>query len=854
MRAALTRALVILLLACGVARADSVAQVQTAKQITRETVDIIQPLRAGVPRGAGDNVNIAPGQVLTFRIRFTPVPNGATRGLGGYITEYVPQNTEVVGARIVDKDGNTVPPHRGGLAQDGVGPRGTRNYPLPLLGGSLSQLYADTGVFFSTDPRTARTPTDQFITVDNGIPMNPAPTGAGQLDGLLGVAGAVHAHNEWDALHAQVFGAGDTFFVDDNGTLRSFNHPGTGNTPFGYGSAVAGPETFYPFEISLAQDGSFLAGNVTGPWRRVKTPGAEIGTGAAVTGAGPIGRVGIPADDLGRDVSVTNPLPSIANPDVDGRFTTAVRFAVGELVVGDEYFAEISLRVIGLPLDPLMNQNVNCAEVFGGDASAFNQTSGGKDNTWRYFVPSPSCVQLDLFFELAVDKLVAISGDTVTYTIEGKNLSINTQTNVIVTDTLGPGTTFVSASNGGVFANGKITWPAMNLAPADTYLFTVQVKIGANSGSTLNTATYVSDQIPAPGFSVVALTDLGELVVMDQALSASPDQADPGGAVHYTGTVTNRGTGTLSFGGCNAPACAVAVTLPAGFVYRAGSAKANGAAIPDATIAGTIASFAGPFPDVDPGQALKLEFDVDIDAGVAPGLYTSTIQVFAKDASFGKQIEGETADTAPVLVGLVRSDTPVIVDPVIAGATSVSGTTTEADGTEIRLFINDVLRGTATSANGGWIVSGLPALFAGQQLRAVAQNTAAGEFESFPSLPVFVTNEGAGPQDCNDGVDNDGDGLTDFPADPGCASPDDPNEDDRIGCSDGIDNDGDGLIDFPDDPGCLDLNDEDEADDPGIEGGGCGCQVAGEGAPLLPSLLLLGLALALLRRRRARAE
>src|SRR5262249_46782784 len=98
------------------ARGDSVAQVQTAKQITRETVDIIVPLQAG---GATD-VNVQPGDILTFRIRFTPVPNGATRGLGGYITDYIPQNTEVVGARIVDKDGNTVPPHRGGFGQDGV--------------------------------------------------------------------------------------------------------------------------------------------------------------------------------------------------------------------------------------------------------------------------------------------------------------------------------------------------------------------------------------------------------------------------------------------------------------------------------------------------------------------------------------------------------------------------------------------------------------------------------------------------------------------------------------------------------------------------------------------------------------
>jgi lysophospholipase L1-like esterase len=53
---------------------------------------------------------------------------------------------------------------------------------------------------------------------------------------------------------------------------------------------------------------------------------------------------------------------------------------------------------------------------------------------------------------------------------------------------------------------------------------------------------------------------------------------------------------------------------------------------------------------------------------------------------------------------------------------------------------------------------------------------------------------------CSDGMDNDGDGFTDHPADPGCAAPDQFRED--TVCQDGIDNDGDGLVDFGFDPGC----------------------------------------------------
>jgi hypothetical protein len=66
---------------------------------------------------------------------------------------------------------------------------------------------------------------------------------------------------------------------------------------------------------------------------------------------------------------------------------------------------------------------------------------------------------------------------------------------------------------------------------------------------------------------------------------------------------------------------------------------------------------------------------------------------------------------------------------------------------------------------------------------------------------------------CSDGLDNDGDGLVDFPADFGCSSPLDDSEQDGtepFQCSDGFDNDGDGLVDYPQDPGCTSPSDNDE--------------------------------------------
>ena len=69
---------------------------------------------------------------------------------------------------------------------------------------------------------------------------------------------------------------------------------------------------------------------------------------------------------------------------------------------------------------------------------------------------------------------------------------------------------------------------------------------------------------------------------------------------------------------------------------------------------------------------------------------------------------------------------------------------------------------------------------------------------------------------CSDGVDNDTDGLIDFPADPGCDSATDNSEDNTPSpaCSDGVDNDMDGLIDFPNDPGCSTADDNTEENAP----------------------------------------
>ena len=63
---------------------------------------------------------------------------------------------------------------------------------------------------------------------------------------------------------------------------------------------------------------------------------------------------------------------------------------------------------------------------------------------------------------------------------------------------------------------------------------------------------------------------------------------------------------------------------------------------------------------------------------------------------------------------------------------------------------------------------------------------------------------GPSGSECNDGIDNDGDGATDAAADTGCVDAADSSELDMdTPCDDGYDNDSDGDIDYPDDAGCA---------------------------------------------------
>lgn len=106
-----------------------------------------------------------------------------------------------------------------------------------------------------------------------------------------------------------------------------------------------------------------------------------------------------------------------------------------------------------------------------------------------------------------------------------------------------------------------------------------------------------------------------------------------------------------------------------------------------------------------------------------------------------------------------------------------------------------------------------PHVFAFVALLALTGCKLDGSGSSSRSLPPPAP--APAPAACADGVDNDSDGLVDFPGDPGCSSAADTDEVDPTQCNDGIDNDNDGFIDLLD-KGCSNSADNDETDPPAI--------------------------------------
>ncbi len=151
------------------------------------------------------------------------------------------------------------------------------------------------------------------------------------------------------------------------------------------------------------------------------------------------------------------------------------------------------------------------------------------------------------------------AGQTLTYTIHVSNLTKVAANGVVVTDTLDPNVTFVSASDGGTAAGQVVTWPAFNLGPNYTpatpdpnSMKELTVTVLVNTDAPTNNVTGTNPDNRG-GHAFVALNPLADILnkvaiavtITDDINPDNDTWQEPTNVIGATGSVTIGGTKTL---------------------------------------------------------------------------------------------------------------------------------------------------------------------------------------------------------------------------------------------------------------------------------------------------------------------
>ncbi len=247
------------------------------------------------------------------------------------------------------------------------------------------------------------------------------------------------------------------------------------------------------------------------------------------------------------------------------------------------------------------------------------------------------------------------AGETLTYTVTVANAGPSDAHDVVVTDTLPPGLTFVSTSGCAESPAGGVPDCTLGTIAAETSKdYTITVTVGASlSGAITNSAGVASSTLEANPGDESTSEDTTVETAADLTI-AKADSADPvaaGDTLTYTLTVANAGPS-------DARDVVVTDTLPPGVSLVSTSGCEEGAsAVPDCTL-GTIAA----------GTSKPYTITVGVDPATT-GSITNTASVASSTADPGPGGEAASETTAVEAradLSIAKTGSP---DPVIAGET-----------------------------------------------------------------------------------------------------------------------------------------------------------------------------------------
>ncbi|MBK8035789.1 MAG: DNRLRE domain-containing protein [Verrucomicrobiaceae bacterium] len=681
------------------------------------------------------------GDVVGIIMKATPTV-GTPTGAGGYSTFFIPVGTQVVGAeygRLDNKGSFKAMPMKGqSLSALGDGARGSSSQSAlkglelgpNVLGakayavdsssgrmrGTITGVYSDTGIFYSTDPKTAW----QSWVNTGGFDGN---SGTSDNSMTNNSGDVVIPTTRWDAEQLLAFGVSSRSPIVDV--------DGKGNTPWGLGSGVAGPQSGYGWHFDFTywnanpSDPARMRNSVRnfGPWKRIRYAGSMIAKDTPGLVSTQLGLSGEDASKIGWDLSTKNPLPPTTSWS-DSTSPKAVRMAWGNLEIFRPEYARVQLKINvgpGQPNAPFDSQGYlqSYADTFGGDAGGEYKN---QDHIWRYYEPSRvSLTAKPIIFKQA-SKQIVTQTEVFTYTIWYTCMGNTALTNVVLEDTLPSGIQYISASRAPNSTN-PLRWNLGTVQPGTVNSITLTVR-ATGTGVLTNTICATSDQAPRScSMETIMVSNSTALLYPDKTVT--PSIAVPGSTVTYTLTMANEGSSV------NTVPLTITENLPVGFTYqnmvsaKIGKGKTSAVAVNASNPAKPIFTVNAGIPA---NSELELVFRCAISATQPMGTYTNQ---FTFENS-GKVMS--TGGLAPVTVGGGRIGDQVFRD--WNGNGVMNAEDDPLPGVQVQLYASNgttLLQTTSTGADGKYDFAGLQGATYIVRVTAPAGHTATYDLDGIAS-------------------------------------------------------------------------------------------------------------------------
>lgn len=253
------------------------------------------------------------------------------------------------------------------------------------------------------------------------------------------------------------------------------------------------------------------------------------------------------------NVVVNDNLPAGVEYVSDSSTAGSFDLAAGVWEIGDLANGESALlQITSIATDAAAVQT-NIALV-----SSDTEDSNAENNVAQ---DSIDAVDADLAITKTIDEPAPDLGDEVIWTIEVVNNGPDTAENVVITDVLPEGTTFVSSSNEDFNAEtGEIALG--DLAPDEVFSIDVTVTVDDADGARTNVAVVSSDSFDSNPDNNDDSSDVDAVAAdLELVKDVLPETAAPGDTVEWTISVINQGPDA-------ATGVAVQDILPAGVEYN----------------------------------------------------------------------------------------------------------------------------------------------------------------------------------------------------------------------------------------------------------------------------------------------